>query len=115
MRLSGTVSAHFPFKPRRRIPLANDMQESTCKINVLKQLKNMKNDDRLMRLETRIGGTRSFLDASPEWWEEKIKSHDALLFRNSVVVGYQTITLLQFQNNSKIRMMINMKKIWRAK
>ncbi|KAF5778265.1 hypothetical protein HanXRQr2_Chr12g0545481 [Helianthus annuus] len=29
--------------------------------------------DRLMRLETGIGGTRSFIDASPEWWDEKIK------------------------------------------
>ncbi|CAH1437327.1 unnamed protein product [Lactuca virosa] len=29
--------------------------------------------DRLMRLETGLGGTRSLVDASPEWWEEKIK------------------------------------------
>nr|KAJ0209196.1 hypothetical protein LSAT_V11C400167500 [Lactuca sativa] len=29
--------------------------------------------DRLMRLETGLGGTRSLIDASPKWWEEKIK------------------------------------------
>ncbi|MFS7988313.1 hypothetical protein Hanom_Chr11g01033301 [Helianthus anomalus] len=60
--------------------------------------------DRLMRLETGSGGTRSFIDASPEWWEEKIKvdpnyakfrganleifeSDYATLFRDSVAVG----------------------------
>ena len=35
--------------------------------------KDWKLYDRLMRHETGIGGTRSFIDASPEWWEEKIK------------------------------------------
>nr|KAJ0190582.1 hypothetical protein LSAT_V11C800418470 [Lactuca sativa] len=73
--------------------------------------------DRLMRLETGLGGTRSLIDASPEWWEEKIKENKdyakfrnadlsifdekyAFLFRDSVVVGDQTMTPLQFQNNS---------------
>ncbi|CAI9270079.1 unnamed protein product [Lactuca saligna] len=73
--------------------------------------------DRLMRLETGLGGTRSLIDASPEWWEEKIKVNKdyakfrnadlsifdekyVLLFRDSVAVGDQTMTPLQFQNNS---------------
>ncbi|CAI9301320.1 unnamed protein product [Lactuca saligna] len=73
--------------------------------------------DRLMRLETELGGTRSLLDASPEWWEEKINENKdyakfrntdlsifdekyAILFRDSVAVGDQTMTPLQFQNNS---------------
>ncbi|KAL7598571.1 hypothetical protein Lser_V15G21117 [Lactuca serriola] len=73
--------------------------------------------DRLMRLETGLGGTRSLIDASPEWWEEKIKENKdyvkfrntdlsifdekyAFLFRDSVAVGDQTMTPLQFQNNS---------------
>ncbi|CAI9289951.1 unnamed protein product [Lactuca saligna] len=70
-----------------------------------------------MRLETGLGGTRSLIDASPEWWEEKIKENKdyakfrnadlsifdekyALLFRDSVAVGDQTMTPLQFQTNS---------------
>ena len=61
--------------------LEKTMLEKTGKTFDKKQLKNkwdnMKKDwklyDRLMRLETGIGGTRSFIDASPEWWEEKIK------------------------------------------
>ncbi|CAI9269664.1 unnamed protein product [Lactuca saligna] len=82
---------------------------------------NMKKEwklyDRLMRLETGLGGTRSLVDASPEWWEEKIKENKdyakfrntdlsifdekyATLFRDSVAVGDQTMTPLQFQNNS---------------
>nr|KAJ0212679.1 hypothetical protein LSAT_V11C400165520 [Lactuca sativa] len=82
---------------------------------------NMKKEwklyDRLMRLETGLGGTRSLIDASPEWWEEKIKENKdyakfrntdlsifdkkyAFLFRDSVAVGDQTMTPLQFQNNS---------------
>ncbi|CAI9277715.1 unnamed protein product [Lactuca saligna] len=57
------------------------------------------------------------IDASPEWWEEKIKENKdyakfrnadlslfdekyAFLFRDSVAVGDQTMTPLQFQNNS---------------
>ncbi|XP_042753119.1 uncharacterized protein LOC122194470 [Lactuca sativa] len=66
--------------------------------------------DQLMRLETGLGGTRSLIDASPEWWDEKIKENkDYAKFRNvnlsifdekSVAVGDQTMTPLQFQNNS---------------
>lgn len=29
--------------------------------------------DRLMRIETGISRTRSLINASPEWWEEKLK------------------------------------------
>ncbi|KAL7599594.1 hypothetical protein Lser_V15G21942 [Lactuca serriola] len=37
-----------------------------------------------MRLETGLGGTRSLVDASPEWWEEKIKENkDYAKFRNT--------------------------------
>ncbi|CAH1435000.1 unnamed protein product [Lactuca virosa] len=74
--------------------------------------------DRLMRLETRLGETRSLIEASPEW-EEKIKENKeyakfrntnlsifdekyALLFRDSVAVGDQTMTHLQFQNNTNL-------------
>ncbi|CAH1435388.1 unnamed protein product [Lactuca virosa] len=70
-----------------------------------------------MRLETGLGGTRSLVDASPEWWEEKIKENKdyakfrntdlsifdekyATLFRDSVAIRDQTMTSLQFQNNS---------------
>uniref|UniRef100_A0A251TQX4 Putative myb/SANT-like domain-containing protein n=1 Tax=Helianthus annuus TaxID=4232 RepID=A0A251TQX4_HELAN len=57
------------------------MYEKTGKTFERKQITNkcdnMKKEwklyDRLMRLETGIGGTRSFIDASPEWWGEKIK------------------------------------------
>ncbi|KAL4564542.1 hypothetical protein LXL04_028606 [Taraxacum kok-saghyz] len=57
--------------------------------------------DRLMRLETGIGGTRSLIDASPEWWAEKINElHYAPLFRYSVAVGDHSMTPLQFQNNN---------------
>ncbi|MFS7927999.1 putative Myb/SANT-like domain-containing protein [Helianthus anomalus] len=57
------------------------MYEKTGKTFERKQVTNkwdsMKKEwklyDRLMRLETGIGGTRSFIDASPEWWDEKIK------------------------------------------
>ncbi|KAK1408456.1 hypothetical protein QVD17_40246 [Tagetes erecta] len=104
------------------------MYEKTGKTLEKKQIKNkwdsMKKEwklyDRLMRLETGIGGTRSFIDASPEWWEEKIKvdkdfakfkgvnldifdTHYAPLFRDSVAVGDQTMTPLQFQNDSNMR------------
>ncbi|XP_052623723.1 L10-interacting MYB domain-containing protein-like [Lactuca sativa] len=92
---------------------------------------NMKKEwklyDRLMRLETGLGGTRSLVDASPEWWEEKIKENKdyakfrntdlsifdekyAFLFRDSVAVGDQTMTPLQFKTIA-----IQTKKIWRAK
>ncbi|XP_076898260.1 uncharacterized protein LOC143551788 [Bidens hawaiensis] len=92
-----------------------------------KQIKNkwdvMKKEwklyDRLMRHETGIGRTRSLIDASPEWWDEKIKvdkdfvkfrdanleifeTHYAPLFRDSVVVGDQAMTPLQFQKDSNI-------------
>ncbi|CAI9262654.1 unnamed protein product [Lactuca saligna] len=70
-----------------------------------------------MRLKTGLGGTRSLVDASPEWWEEKIRENKdyakfrnrdlsifdekyAILFQDSVTVGDQTMTPLQFQNNS---------------
>ncbi|XP_052625837.1 uncharacterized protein LOC128132878 [Lactuca sativa] len=73
--------------------------------------------DRLMRLETGLGGMRSLVDASPKWWEEKIKENKdyakfrntdlstldekyATLFRDSVAIGDQTMIPLQFQNNS---------------
>nr|KAJ0197207.1 hypothetical protein LSAT_V11C700379940 [Lactuca sativa] len=101
------------------------IKEKTGYILEKKQLtnkwQNMKKEwklyDRLMRLEPGLGGTRSLLDASPEWWEEKIKENKnyakfrntylsifdekyATLFRDSVAVGDQTMTPLQFQNNS---------------
>ncbi|KAD3337085.1 hypothetical protein E3N88_32605 [Mikania micrantha] len=61
--------------------------------------------------------SRSLIDASPEWWEEKIKvdkdfakfrdanldiyeTHYAQLFRDCVAVGDQTMNLLQFQHTS---------------
>nr|KAJ0194690.1 hypothetical protein LSAT_V11C700380130 [Lactuca sativa] len=69
--------------------------------------------DRLMRLETGLGGTRSLVDASYECWEEKINDNKdyakfrntdlrifdekyATLFRDSIAVGDQTMTPLQF-------------------
>ncbi|CAI9299777.1 unnamed protein product [Lactuca saligna] len=81
---------------------------------------NMKKEwklyDCLMRLETGLGGTRSLIDASPEWWDEKIKNKEyakfrntylsifdekyALLFRDIVAIGDQIMVPLQFQNNS---------------
>ncbi|XP_035841278.1 L10-interacting MYB domain-containing protein-like [Helianthus annuus] len=101
------------------------MNEKTGKVIDRKQLKNkwdsMKKDwklyDRLIRLETRISETRSLIEASDEWWEEKIKvnkdfakfkdanlkifeSHYAPLFRDSVAVGDQTQTPLQFLNDN---------------
>ncbi|KAI3507110.1 hypothetical protein L1887_21878 [Cichorium endivia] len=103
------------------------MKEETGKAFDRKQLKNkwdnMKKDwklyDRLMRLETGIGGSRSVLDASPEWWEEKIKvdkefakfrdtnldiyqTHYAPLFSDAVAVGDRTMTPGQFQNDSNL-------------
>ncbi|XP_076915589.1 uncharacterized protein LOC143574995 [Bidens hawaiensis] len=92
-----------------------------------KQIKNkwdvMKKEwklyDWLMRHETGIGGTRSLIDASPEWWDEKIKedkdfakfrdanleifeTHYAPLFRDSVAVGDQAMAPLQFQKDSNV-------------
>ncbi|KAJ9538754.1 hypothetical protein OSB04_031487 [Centaurea solstitialis] len=81
--------------------------------------KDWKLYDRLMRRETGIGGTRSLIEASPEWWEEKIKvdkeyakfretnlsiyeTHYAPLFRDLVAIGDQTMTPGQFQNNSNM-------------
>ncbi|CAI9297018.1 unnamed protein product [Lactuca saligna] len=72
-----------------------------------------------MRLETGFSGTRSLIDASPKWWEEKIKENKeyakfrnmdlsifnkkyALLFRDSVAIGDQTMNPLQFQNNTTL-------------
>ncbi|KAD4584308.1 hypothetical protein E3N88_21909 [Mikania micrantha] len=105
--------------------IEKNMIEKTNKTFDKKQLKNkwdnMKKDwklyDRLMRLETRIGRSRSLIDASPEWWEEKIKvdkdfakfrdanldiyeTHYAQLFRDCVAVGDQTMNPLQFQHTS---------------
>ncbi|KAL4558942.1 hypothetical protein LXL04_037147 [Taraxacum kok-saghyz] len=105
--------------------LLNDMTAYTGKTFTIKQVKNkwenMKKErklyDRLMRLETGIGGTRSIIDASPEWWAEKInenkdfakfkdtdlsiyESHYAPLFRDSIAVGDHSMTPLQFQNNN---------------
>ncbi|KAL7588526.1 uncharacterized protein LOC111908317 [Lactuca sativa] len=98
--------------------------EKTCYILEKKQLtnkwENMKKEwkfyDLLMRLETGLGGTRSLVDVSPEWWEEKIKNKGYAKFRNvdlsifdekyatlfwdSIAIGDQTMTPLQFQNNS---------------
>ncbi|KAL4574740.1 hypothetical protein LXL04_021576 [Taraxacum kok-saghyz] len=98
------------------------MLEKTGKVFDKKQLSNkwetMKRDwklyDCLMRLETGIGGTRSLIDASEEWWAEKINAnkefakfkdinldiyatHYAPLFQDSVAVGDHTMTPLQFQ------------------
>ncbi|KAL4564921.1 hypothetical protein LXL04_028997 [Taraxacum kok-saghyz] len=92
-----------------------------------KQLSNkwesMKRDwklyDRLMRLETGIGGTRSLIDASKEWWAEIINvnkdfakfkdtnldifaTHYAPLFQDSVAVGDHTMTPLQFQGGENM-------------
>ncbi|KAK9047900.1 hypothetical protein SSX86_033138 [Deinandra increscens subsp. villosa] len=81
--------------------------------------KDWKIYDRLMRLETGIGGTRSLIDASSEWWEEKIKvdiefakfrntnldiyeTHYAPLFRDCIAVGDHAMTPIQFQNNSNL-------------
>ncbi|KAL4555719.1 hypothetical protein LXL04_038347 [Taraxacum kok-saghyz] len=105
--------------------MLNDMATYTGKTFTIKQVKNkwenLKKEwklyDRLMRLETGIGGTRSLIDASPEWWAEKInenkdfakfkdtdlsiyESHYAPLFRDSVAVGDHSMTPLQFQNNN---------------
>nr|KAJ0192883.1 hypothetical protein LSAT_V11C800421780 [Lactuca sativa] len=84
-------------------------------------LENMKREwklyEWLMRLETGLGGTRSLIEASPDWWEEKIKENKdyakfrdtnlsifdekyVILFRDFVAIGDQTMTPLQFQNNS---------------
>ncbi|XP_022027780.1 uncharacterized protein LOC110928996 [Helianthus annuus] len=104
--------------------IINSMYEKTGKTFERKQITNkwdsMKKEwklyDRLMRLETGIGGTRSFIDALPEWWEEKIKvdpnyakfrgvnleifeSDYATLFRDSVAVGDNAMTPIQFQND----------------
>nr|KAJ0226556.1 hypothetical protein LSAT_V11C100034190 [Lactuca sativa] len=74
--------------------------------------------DRLMRLETGIDGTRSLLDASPEWWDEKIKvdkdfskfraidlsiykTYYAHLFRDSVATGDYSMTSFQFLNDDE--------------
>ncbi|CAI9293060.1 unnamed protein product [Lactuca saligna] len=98
-----------------------EKKKSLEKKQLTNKWENMKKEwklyDRLMRLETGLGGTRSLVDASPEWWEEKIKENKdyakfrntdlsifdekyAFLFRDSVAVGDQTMTPLQFQNNS---------------
>ncbi|CAI9294005.1 unnamed protein product [Lactuca saligna] len=102
------------------------MKEKTGKNYERKQLKNkwdiMKKEwklyDRLIRIETGIGGTRSLIYASPEWWEEKIKENkeyakfrdtdlstfdikSAILFQDSVAVGDKTMTPLKFQNNEE--------------
>ncbi|KAL4577528.1 hypothetical protein LXL04_013637 [Taraxacum kok-saghyz] len=54
--------------------LEKAMLEKTGKLS--NKWDGMKKDwklyDRLMRLETGIGGTRSLIDASEEWWVEKI-------------------------------------------
>ncbi|KAK1414376.1 hypothetical protein QVD17_30120 [Tagetes erecta] len=94
------------------------MFEKTGKTLEKKQIKNkwdnMKKEwtlyDRLMRLKTGIGG-------SPEWWESDVDkdfakfkganldifdTHYAPFFRDSVAVGDQTMTLLQFQNESNM-------------
>ncbi|CAH1436402.1 unnamed protein product [Lactuca virosa] len=71
-----------------------------------------------MMLETGIGGTRNFLDALPEWLEEKIKvdkdfakfrgtylsiyeTYYAPLFRDSVNTGDKSLTPLQFLNDDE--------------
>ncbi|KAJ0780307.1 putative Myb/SANT-like domain-containing protein [Helianthus annuus] len=104
--------------------IINTMYEKTGKTFERKQITNkwdsMKKEwklyDRLMRLETGIGGTRSFIDASLEWWDEKIKVDPnyakfrganleifekdyATLFRDSVAVGDNAMTPIQFQND----------------
>ncbi|KAL4580225.1 hypothetical protein LXL04_016410 [Taraxacum kok-saghyz] len=66
------------------------MKQKTGKVYTQKQVKNkwenLKKDwkiyDRLTRRESGIGGTRSLLDASPEWWEEKIRVTTSLFFRS---------------------------------
>ncbi|KAL4582191.1 hypothetical protein LXL04_006733 [Taraxacum kok-saghyz] len=103
------------------------MLEKTGKFFYKKQLSNkwegMKRDwklyDRLMRLETGIGGTRSLIDASEEWWAEKINVNKdfakfkdtnldiyatpyAPLFQDSVAVGDHTMTPLQFQDGENM-------------
>jgi len=75
--------------------LEKGMLEKTGKVFDKKQLsnkwENMKRDwklyDRLMRLETGIGGTRSLIDASEEWWAEKINvSVTIIIFSNYKVL-----------------------------
>ncbi|KAL4564284.1 hypothetical protein LXL04_028344 [Taraxacum kok-saghyz] len=107
--------------------LEKGMLEKTGKVFDKKLLSNkwesMKRDwklyDRLMRLETGIGGTRSLIDASEEWWAEKINvnkdfakfkdtnldiyaTHYAPLFQDSVAVGDHTMTPLQFQGGENM-------------
>lgn len=68
--------------------LIKHMKEKTGRTFDRIQLKNkwddMKKDwkvyDQLMRLETGISGTRSLIDASLKWWEEKIKVCFTILF-----------------------------------
>nr|KAJ0194111.1 hypothetical protein LSAT_V11C800435240 [Lactuca sativa] len=68
---------------------------------------NMKKEwklyDRLMRLETGLGGTRSLNKDYAKYRNTNLSIFDekyATLFRDSVSIGDQTMTPLQFQNNS---------------
>ncbi|CAI9294280.1 unnamed protein product [Lactuca saligna] len=101
-RFLATDKGHKPdthFNKTGWANLQKAMQEETGKVFTKKQFKNkwdnLKKDwqlyDRLMRLETGIGGTRSLLDATPEWWEEKIKvDKDFAKFRGTYLSIYET-------------------------
>lgn len=69
---------------RNRKTYEGKNRETYDKIQLKNKWDNMKKDrnlyDRLMRLETGIGGTRSLIDAWPEWWEEKINVCFTILF-----------------------------------
>nr|KAJ0195972.1 hypothetical protein LSAT_V11C700376300 [Lactuca sativa] len=113
--------------------LQKHTKDKTCynleKNHLTNKWENMKKEsklyNRLMRLDTGLGGIRSLIEAPPEWWEDKINERKeyakfrnknliifdekyALLFRDSVAIGNQTMTSLQFQ-----KIPIRTNKIWR--
>ncbi|PWA77610.1 myb/SANT-like domain-containing protein [Artemisia annua] len=85
--------------------LIKKLKENTGKNLTYKQIKNhwesMKKDwklyDRLMRLESGIGWDpiRKIIDASPEWWDEKIKDKDEVKQRSENEDGWQKVTRKQ--------------------
>ncbi|GJV16412.1 L10-interacting MYB domain-containing protein-like protein [Tanacetum coccineum] len=106
--------------------LGNQLKARTGKVFCKQQLKNhwdtMKKDwklyDRLMKIESGLGldPVRKTIDATPEWWDEKIEAHPELakfrdknlemyhmyyeqLFRDSVAVEDRTQLPTEFQKN----------------
>ncbi|GJR17565.1 L10-interacting MYB domain-containing protein-like protein [Tanacetum coccineum] len=107
--------------------LENKLKAKTGKVFCKQQLKNhwdtMKKDwklyDRLMRIESGLGWdpVRKTIDATPEWWDEKIEADPELakfrdknlemyrmyydqLFGDSVAVGDRTQLPTDFQKNN---------------